>query len=139
MHDANMFAKQGMGHGPRTLTDFTWCSIIFVELMKSVLIFPSHVLTGMCHNDDNPPHNNRQSTPHHTAHTNTTPTHTHTHQHTHQQTHTTHKTPPGTKHTHHNTHIAHTRMLGHVQSAQPTVILRRKSECLDMCSAVNRP
>ena len=31
------------------------------------------------------------------------------------------------------------RMLGYVHGGQPTVILRRKNECLDMCTAVNRP
>ena len=83
--------------------------------------------------------------------------HAHTHRHhtphiAHQQTHTTHQTPPRTKHTPHCTHTTHTshthcththtlhsRMVGHVNGGQPTVILRRKSECLDMCTAVNRP
>ena len=48
--------------------------------------------------------------------------------------HTTH-----TKHTHHIAHTPHTRMLGYAHNRQPTVILRRKSECLDMRTAVNRP
>ena len=72
-----------------------------------------------------------RTTPHHqqntqnqntkrTSHTNSQQIHHRTHQHTH-------------------THTAHTRLLGHVHGGQPTVILRRKSECLDMCTAVNRP
>ena len=36
-------------------------------------------------------------------------------------------------HTTHS-HTPHTRMLGHVHGEQPTVILRRKSECLDICT-----
>ena len=69
---------------------------------------------------------------HHSQHTRTTiSTHTHNTRHVHIHTHT----PPS----HHTYHTPHTRMLGHVHNRQPTVILRRKSECLDMRTAVNRP
>ena len=87
--------------------------------------------------------------------------------HTHQATHTPHRTPNTTthqqphtphhthttphRHTHapprvHTTHTTHatcthqtTEMLGYVVVRQPTVILRRKSEFLDMCLSDNRP
>ena len=78
---------------------------------------------------------NSQHTQHNTRTTHDTTPHIHTH-------HTYHTPHIARTHHHHNTHIAHTthtRMLGHVHGGQPTVILRRKSECLEMCSAVNRP
>ena len=53
--------------------------------------------------------------------------------------HCTHTPPHATHYTPHTRHSTHTRMLGHVHGGQPTVILRRKSECLDMCTAVDRP
>ena len=73
---------------------------------------------------------------HHTYHTPHTPHISHTTHITH-HTHKAHTHHIARTHHHHNTHIAHTphtRMLGHVHGEQPTVILRRKSECLDMCT-----
>ena len=49
---------------------------------------------------------------------------------------TIHHNTTHTKRTSHtlSAHTPHTRMLGYAHSRQPTVILRRKSECLDMCT-----
>ena len=75
------------------------------------------------HHQQNTQHHNTTYTPQHTSHAhnhvNTHTTHTHTHTRTHTHTHT---------HTHTTPHI-HTMHKRH-----PTVILRRKNECLDMCT-----
>ena len=68
----------------------------------------------------------------------TTPKHKHAHpthsQHIHHIPHTNRHTPHTTHHTPHTT-----RMLGYAHNRQSTVILRRKGECLGMCTAVSRP
>ena len=82
-------------------------------------------------------HNTQQytATPKHKTHIpthtlSTHPTHTlNTHTHNHFNTHAQHTT-----HTHTHTH-AHTHMNAWIAlNRQPTVILRRKSQCLDMCT-----
>ena len=113
------------------------------------------------------PPNTQHTTIHHTTKTqNAHPTHTlnaHAQPHTTHAQHTTRHTPhihtPHTYHTPHTqsahitlhahitttthtlhthcTHTHHTRMLGYAHNRQPTVILRRKSDCLDLCTAVN--
>ena len=97
---------------------------------EGVLLMPSrttpHKTTTPHHNtphhQQKTQHHNTTYTPQHTSHArNHVNTHIHIHLHIHiSQTHTT-----------------HTRMLGYAHIRHTTVILRRKSECLDVCTAVN--
>ena len=72
-------------------------------------------------------HNHVNTHTHHTYTYTYTYTYTHVHIYVHTHVHTT------------NRHTTHTTPHHTMHNRQPTVILRRKSECLNMCTAVNRP